>query len=687
MGNEEFYNDLMQEIWARADVESDFVRTAFVESFANYLVDAGEFDTFDLARHISQIGHGVEIDGYAGDPIETEGILTLLIADFRQEPDLATLTRTEIERIFRRLQRFFESSLQPAFYSQMEESSQGYGIARLIHERKSQIRRLRLFLISNRVLSEKVAGMEDQVIAGIPASFNVWDLSRLNRLVASGRGKEDIDLDLRQDFGQTVPCLPAHLRGADYESYLTCLPGALLADIYDRWGARLLEQNVRCFLQARGNVNKGIRRTVLNEPQMFFAYNNGITATAEEIETEVIDGVVHLTRIRNLQIVNGGQTKASIFTCRRKDKADLSNLFVQMKLSIVEPERTMEVVPRISEYANSQNRVNAADFFANHPFHVRMEEFSRRIFAPSPDGTFRESKWFYERARGQYLDAQSALTPGQKKRFQQEFPRNQVFTKTDLAKFENVWLCLPHIVSKGAQFNFAQFARDVGKRWTANEEQFNEYFYRSAIGRAIIFKWLEKAVSEQKWYDGGYRANIVAYTLSKLADMIKQTGKNFDFLAVWQRQSPSQALKEILLEIALEVHGVLTNPAAGISNVTEWAKKPACWERVRGLDIPLPQKLHAELVDADETRHRKRDASRIQRIDDSIEAQEKVLGLGAEFWSEAARWARSNRIGSDKDHQIMDIAARIPSRLPSEKQSAHLVKLLDRLKEEGCPIF
>lgn len=214
-------------------------------------------------------------------------------------------------------------------------------------------------------------------------------MDRLYRFVTIGHGREEIEIDLEADYGSSLQLLPAHQPKAGYQAYLAVVPAPQLAAIYDRWGARLLEQNVRVFLQARGNVNKGIRNTIENEPEMFFAYNNGLTATAEAITTRKSHGMLLLSGIKNLQIVNGGQTTASIHSAFRK-KVDLTNIFVQMKLSIVPPEQAIDVVPKISEYANSQNKVSAADFFANHPFHVRMEDFSRRLFAPAPDGTFRE---------------------------------------------------------------------------------------------------------------------------------------------------------------------------------------------------------------------------------------------------------------------------------------------------------
>lgn len=216
-------------------------------------------------------------------------------------------------------------------------------------------------------------------------------------------------------LGQGIPCLPAHIKSADYESYLMVMPATILGDLYEKYGDRLLEQNVHCFLQARGKVNKGMRSTILTDPEMFFAYNNGITATAREVITEPKTDGIYIREIKDLQIVNGGQTTSSLFHASRKDKASLEKIFVQMKLSVVDSEKGEEVIPRIFEYANTQNKVNAADFFSNHPFHIRMEEFSRRLWAPPQQGALRERKWFYERARGQYSDAQAKISKAEKK--------------------------------------------------------------------------------------------------------------------------------------------------------------------------------------------------------------------------------------------------------------------------------
>ena len=247
---------------------------------------------------------------------------------------------------------------------------------------------------------------------------------------------------------------------------------------------------------------------------MFFAYNNGITATAESIETVASPNGLLLTGMRNFQIVNGGQTTASIHAALRNREVDLDRVFVQMKLSIVNSDRALEIVPKISEYANTQNRVSAADFFSNHPFHIRMEGFSRRLYAPSRDGTFRQSKWFYERARGQYQDGRGRLTQAERRRFDLEYPKPQMFTKTDLAKFLNVWRDQPDVVSRGAQKNFADFASFIGGEWNKHSNDFNEVYYREAIAKAIVFRSVEvpeslrEASGNAKGFDHGPHALV-----------------------------------------------------------------------------------------------------------------------------------------------------------------------------------
>jgi hypothetical protein len=357
-----------------------------------------------------------------------------------------------------------------------------------------------------------------------------------------------------------------------------------------------------------------------------------------------------------------------------------------MKLSIVAPEQAVEVVPRISEYANSQNKVSAADFFANHPFHVRVEDFSRRIYAPSADGSFRESKWFYERARGQYQDARAQLTTAERRKFDLEYPRRQMFSKTDLAKFLMVWRSRPDIVSKGAQKNFAEFAKKVSAEWTSNSDVFNEMYYRQAIAKAIIFRAVEKLVPEQPWYQGGYRANIVAYAVARIAEEAVRRKMTVDFEEIWRQQAPSDVMRVVLAEVARVANDVLVDSPDTARNVTEWAKQPACWNRMREAEIDWPAAWVRELVPAGEQRDAKKAAIKDQRVLNGIEAQTAVLNAGGAFWSQARDWARARKLLSPTEIGVLEVSAQIPARLPSEKQSTVALEALRKMQEEGCPL-
>ena len=671
---------------AGAEVNQNFQLAEFLDIVANELIDTGFIDGFEFCHYRAQ--RGLRVDGYW---FNDEGSLDLFIADYEFRDEPLPLTKTDVEAAFRRLIKFFETCLDKDLYKELEETSPEYGLARDIKARSAQIGRINFFLISERVLSDRLQTIKNSSLHGINTAFHVWDISRLQNQRSSKGQKEALNIDFSQITGPSVSCLLASVGSSAYESYLVVVPAGVLADLYEQHGSRLLEQNVRCFLQARGNVNKGIRATILNEPEMFFAYNNGITATAQKVETKKSGNGLEIVSIEDLQIVNGGQTTASLFHTRRKDKASLEEIFIQMKVSVISETEIERIVPRISECANTQNRVNAADFFSNHPFHIRIEEFSRRILAPARAGELRETKWFYERARGQYADAQSTLTPGERKRFQAVYPRFQMFAKTDLAKFENVWDEKPTFVNLGAQKNFTQYAKRIGQEWVKAPDSFNEFYFKRAIARAILFRATEKLVSAQTWYGGGYRANIVAYTLALLSFYCNKKGKFIDFMKVWKTQSVSDSLQEAIEVTAELVNAVIINPEAGISNVTEWCKKDLCWLRMQEkegeLEEMLPEKLKSELISKSEIAEEKKSARQMQKMDNGIEAQKRVLEITAAQWQSLLQRAQEKKLLISKEEGLLQTATRIPERIPTEKQCIALVILLRKLEQEGIVVI
>lgn len=574
---DETFHEISQEILAGAAANRDFQLSEFMSLVERELVESGQIEGFELC-HYRNPGSGIRVDGFWMN--EDDGI-DLFIADYEGRESMESLTQSEIHQIIGRLGKFYTVSSKQKLYEDLEPASPAYGLSRAIYERRGDIGRLNLYILSERLLSKQFKQVEfSDGLSGIPVSFHIWDLGRLHRLRTARHAREPIEIDLREAWPGGVQCLKAHATSSFYQAYLLAIPGTLVADLYARYGSRLLEQNVRSFLQARGSVNKGIRDTIVDEPDMFFAYNNGITATASEVLVEPTADGLMLRKITDLQIVNGGQTTASLFQTRLRQKASLDDVYVQMKLSIVTPDIAETIVPKISEYANTQNKVNAADLFSNHPYHVRMEEFSRRIWAPAPSGQQRETKWFYERARGQFADAQSVLTVAEKKRFLAEFPKSQMFTKTDLAKYDNAWDEHPRFVNLGAQKNFAQFAKRMGQEWKANADQFGEEYFRRAIARAIIFKRTERIVTAQSWYSGGYRANIVAYSLALLARSQREGLFGVDFETVWFAQGTSQELDSEIARLSKIARDHLYDPPSGITNISEWAKREACWDRL-----------------------------------------------------------------------------------------------------------
>jgi hypothetical protein len=572
LGLTQFAENLQQQIIINAEgnqTEDDFgsfSEEAFTHLMIEYLTEAGELEDGHVCYHVA---HGLKVNGY--NIQEEEGRLDLFISIYASNPSSATVRKDEVENAFRQLINFLKK-VYKGYHQTIEEASPGFDMAQVIYSQRSQITHVRLFLFTDGLttLQTKTSQIKD----GMNYSFNIWDLRRTYRCVTSGQKREAIEINFQTQYDSVIPCLAMPESQADYSAYVAIIPGEILCKIYSEYGSRLLERNVRSFLQAKGNVNRGIRQTILKEPHRFLAYNNGISATAEAVQlVDLPNGGKGIAGIRDLQIVNGGQTTASLYQAVRKDKADISGIYVQTKLTVVDRDRIDEIVPLISRYANNQNKVSEADFSANDPFHIRIEELSRTIWAPAVDGTQRQTRWFYERARGQYADAKNReSTPAKQKAFTLTHPSTQKFTKTDLAKFEHTWDQLPHVVSLGAQKNFSRFTL---LRAECGKVEVDGMYFTQLVAKAILFKSAEKIVDHEKF--GGYRANIVTYTLAYLSFTAKE---HIDLNWIWKHQSLPADLQKMISITSQKVHQVIANPPDG-RNVTEWCKKEACWQAVQ----------------------------------------------------------------------------------------------------------
>lgn len=681
---EEFHRQLIADIQGDADALGLVTVEAFFEKVGDLLTETGELESAGRAFFEGTVsGNTARVDGYGGDPRDADGVLSLVLCDFDLSDELRSIDKRRIMVLLKQTYRFLKACRSRDFRDGLEETSAAFGLADLISTTWRNIEKIKIVILSNAESKTQADAIKVTDFKDKPITLSVWDLKRLRQFMEQGQARANLLIDFQKDFGGAVPLLAASGGENALESYLAVIPGKQLALIYDKWGPRLLEANVRSFLQARSKVNRGIRDTIRDEPDMFFPYNNGLSATAEGIDVSRSDSGLELTRADNLQIVNGGQTTASLHAALKLAPTQLESVHVQMKLTIVPAERTELIVPKISEFANTQNKVNAADFFANHPFHIQAETLSRRVLAPAGQDGYRETKWFYERARGQYADERGRRSIPQRKQFDAEFPRSQFFTKTDLAKYENTFACLPQVVSLGAQKNFGEFAGRIGKLWGKKGKGFNDTWFKRLIAKCITFRATEKLVSAAVWYQGGYRANIVTYSIAKVVHDAEARGMVVDLDRIWRTQEVPEDLKAALEIAGAEAQDVISNPPDGVRNFSEWAKKPMCWKWMSERALTYEEGFDSILTTTELADEEVQDEMADEAMDKSVAAEIEVYQLGAEFWAEARNWARERGLLSPRETGILETCAAMPHKLPTEKQCDLAIGALKKLHSEG----
>ena len=668
---DQFYYDFMEEVSVASDMEtSGWTKDDFLTSIMlEYLEEAGEVSDPVMCPFRS---HGLQLNAYAID--EDCSNLDIFVCLYSDSDSPKSVSQADVDAAIKRAIQLYQKAIND-LYTSFEKDNDTYEFAITVNQQKAQIKTVRICALTNGLV--KPIPFKNITMGNAEISFVIWDIDRLYRCVTSGKMRETIEIDFEEKFGVTIPCIE-NGTSEKYSVYLAIISGELLAALYDEYRDRLLEKNVRSFLQVKGAVNKGIRDTLRDEPDMFLAYNNGISVTAESVDiVRDENGKPSIRRIRDMQIVNGGQTTASIFNAHkdRKINADLSKVFVQMKLSVITSSEDMdEIVPRISAFANTQNKVQVADFSANDPYHRRVEELSRTIWAPAQGG-MKPVNWFYERARGQYADMLSReTTTPRRKQFKETHP---VFTKTDLAKYENTWDQLPFQVSEGAQKNFRRFTLRLDERKAALPD---EKYFQNLVAKAILFRRTEKLVQQQQY--GGYRANIVTYTLALLSF---KTAQRINLERIWKEQSLSPILEAEIIKVSKIIHGIITNPPGG-ANVGEWCKKEKCWDVVKKCDYTVSDKLSSELVDVGYTSAKATPNSSIDSLtEDEQKIIDKAAAVSAETWLALSRWAKeTNNFQPWLRSMLFSVGTLVGrGRKPSIKQSKHALKALKDAGDKG----
>ena len=514
MNVEEYREVLHEDIALAANANMSNVADEFLDYVTDILISGEEFDDFTECYYegISRRKANMRIDGYAMD--DADGSCCVFISDYRGPYENDTINKEAIDNCFRKIRFFVNESIKYELYQELEESTQVYEFSRMLHYDIESISKFRFYLLTDAYNNQRTKNIKDDEVGGKTVELNVWDVSRIFDVVSSKTQKESVEIIL-SDMGYSgIPCVKAveyqdviadievlpkydDIVGDEreekpenlitYTSYLAVGPGKILNELYLEYGSRLLEGNVRSFLSVRGKVNKSIQNTIKNYPEMFFAYNNGIAATASEIDTEMTAEGLKITRIKDLQIVNGGQTTASIantlLTARKDENIDIERLYVPMKVSVLEHTMSEKIIPKISEYSNSQNKVDASDFFSNHPFHIRMEDYSRKTPAPAVNGNQFQQYWYYERTRGQYNQGKMKFKPksSQMKQYETRYPESQVIKLVALAKYMEIYEGAPDKVSKGKQAIVKVFAENIRSKWAKSDAEFNNFYYKNTI--------------------------------------------------------------------------------------------------------------------------------------------------------------------------------------------------------------
>lgn len=666
----EFAIDFLESALITVEEEKISQEDAITNDILEYAIDSGEVIAHELCHYKLR---GIKINAWNYD--EENEAVDLFVTIFKGEQRITKVSDKDIEDAFSKAENFFWSAWQGKLSSKIDESDTTvFDLVQIIEQTKNDVKNIRIFVLTNGQASAEITPVVKEQ-DGVYIDFQLWDIERVHQQYLIRSGKQKIEIDFLSDYNYRLKCLHMDKVSEKVDAYLAIIPGKILASVYEKYRQGLLEKNVRTFLQFKAKVNQGIRDTIRKEPDMFFAYNNGISTTAEKIDIEFEDNVPYITRIENWQVVNGGQTTASIFATSTEKEIDLSKVFVQMKISVVlQPEETGNIVPKISRFANTQTIIKDSDFSSNSEYHIAIENFSRTEWVPTKTGGKATDKWFYERARGQYLDDKTKKTGKEAKMFDREYPKRQKFTKTDLAKYEMSWWQRPFDVGKGAENNFKLFTKEL----SGQKNEVGKKYYQRLIAKAILFKEIDRLVAKRNL--GGYKANMVSYILAWLS---YKSNKKLNLDNIWENQGVSEAVYNMVEQMIDIIWNHINNPTKAGMNIGEWCKKPECW-------LTVKDKFIATDVINDEIRKDADTYVESDLVGQELSPQESKMideagKIKGEVWFALAKWAKENNRFTPFDRKLSYNLGILANRkaVLSPKQAKNALRIFKQAESEG----
>ena len=694
----EYHKDLLNQSNNRAQANGSIPAWEFYSFATSLLADEGIIDDIseEGSFHHYNPNYGTKLDGWGWN--ELEKTLYGIAVQFNEDPnEIKPINKSDLETIGKRVARLFDSIDNEKFRKNI-----GYDDAARLDEIRDNFEdaiSFRIVILTNQQTTTRLknTGFSIDNIQNKKARIEVWDIENIMSLDIGGTDSAPVEIDLVELFGSGIQALQADVN-PNVKSYLCVLPGEYLSKIYEIYGQRILQSNVRSFLNFTGGTNKGMRNTLLLEPEKFFSYNNGLTVTASHHKIKEEGGKLIITNLHNMQIVNGGQTTGAIhFSPQDKggprsegknylwSDIDLSKVFVQMKLTIIEDEEQSPIMTQsISRFSNTQTKVNEDDLISNEPLHLRIEQLSRKTYVRPYIGI--ATKWFYERSRGQYnVLLRRQRTEAKKKVFQAEYPKQQIFKKTDMMKYENTWRMNPNSVVKGPTFNSKSLNPILNKQWEKNDNDFREPYFQDLVAKAILFKNLDKEVGKWLRENGqkGHKAETITYTIAFLRRLLTSSNQDINLKRIFDNQSVSDELLSEMLKLAIHIRDTIMDEdfREGVANVTSFAKQKKCWKKIRNIPYEQLSIPKIDLYDRDEIQDKEGENKLIAAAGSHIDVFTRVFDINQNEWVELSDYLQ-NKENLPFDHKNVQIIQKViqmhqTGRTVSQKQAEVALKILE----------
>jgi hypothetical protein len=399
------------------------------------------------------------------------------------------------------------------------------------------------------------------------------DLNFLFNVLVSQGHREILTIDFEKTFNYSIEAIKA-AEDSNFESYLCVLKADVLADIYRQYSSRLLEKNVRSFLDFRG-VNKGIRETIRKEPEKFIAYNNGLTITATNIKTSEHKRKLYIESLTDFQIVNGGQTTATIYFSK-KDGLDISKVNVMAKINVAkqtDEKKLDELIDNISKFSNAQSKVSTVDLKSRNPQLIKIKTLSDSVLTPSGN------KWFFERSKGEFSTLLKKAG-NNKNRVKKEFPNERKFSKEQMAKFYSAWGTEPYMVKKGGERIFRHFIEQLSPEDESKMPIINRDYYEDIISKIILFREMEELHGTRNNAIGQIRSAVIPYSLSVVYQYTDEKKNKFDMSKIWKKEGLEDDLSKFLYDLMLLINELIKKYSLS-DDLGEYSKKPELWNSIK----------------------------------------------------------------------------------------------------------